>query len=133
MKDGAILANAGHFDIEIDKVSLQEQAVSQREVRKDIVEYRMEDGRNIYLLAEGRLVNLAAGDGHPAEIMDMTFALQALSLVYVDQFAEKLGNQVVRVPFEIDEQVAHLFLEANGIEIDVMSKEQQNYQESWEL
>ncbi|WP_044642466.1 adenosylhomocysteinase [Risungbinella massiliensis] len=133
MKDGALLANAGHFDIEIDKVSLEKQSVSQREVRKDIMEYELQDGRKIYLLAEGRLVNLAAGDGHPAEIMDMTFALQALSLVFVDQYAEQLGSQVAPVPAELDEQVARFFLEANGLEIDAMSQEQKDYQASWEL
>lgn len=133
MKDGALLANAGHFDIEIDKVSLAKQSMGQREVRKDIMEYELQDGRKIYLLAEGRLVNLAAGDGHPAEIMDMTFALQALSLVFVDQYADQLGQQVAPVPAELDEQVARFFLDANGLEIDAMSQEQKDYQASWEL
>lgn len=133
MRDGAILANAGHFDVEIDKKSLEEQAIEQREVRKDITEYTLKDGQKIYLLAEGRLVNLAAGDGHPIEIMDMTFALQALSLVYVDHMSEKLGKRVVDVPVEIDEQVARFFLEANGLEIDELTTEQRKYQDSWEI
>lgn len=133
MKDGAILANAGHFDVEIDKVALEQQAVRSQVVRKDITEYVMPDGRKLYLLAEGRLVNLAAGDGHPAEIMDMTFALQALSLLYVNQNHEKIGPRVIDVPYEIDEQVASYFLEAHGIEIDRLTHEQEEYQKSWIL
>jgi adenosylhomocysteinase len=133
MKDGAILANAGHFDIEIDKVSLERLAVESRVVRKDITEYVMEDGRRIYLLAEGRLVNLAAGDGHPAEIMDMTFALQALSLVYINENYEKVGASVIDVPYQLDAQVARYYLESQGISIDQMTEEQKQYQASWDL
>jgi adenosylhomocysteinase len=133
MKDGAILANAGHFNVEINVEELAKMASGRRVVRKDIEEYLMEDGRKLYLLAEGRLVNLAAGDGHPAEIMDMTFALQALSLLYVHLNHEKIGPQVIDVPVEIDEQVARHFLEANGIQIDRLSEEQENYLNSWKL
>jgi adenosylhomocysteinase len=133
MKDGAILANAGHFNVEINVEELAKMASGRRVVRKDIEEYLMEDGRKLYLLAEGRLVNLAAGDGHPAEIMDMTFALQALSLLYVHLNHEKIGPQVIDVPVEIDEQVARHFLEANGIKIDRLSEEQENYLNSWKL
>ena len=96
MKDGAILANAGHFDIEVNKADLEALSVQQRTVRRNIEEYRMKDGRKLYLLAEGRLVNLAAGDGHPAEIMDMTFALQALSLKYVNDNYATIGGKVTR-------------------------------------
>lgn len=133
MKDGAILANAGHFDVEIDKVGLEELAEEKRTVRKNIEEYVMPDGRKFYLLAEGRLVNLAAGDGHPAEIMDMTFALQALSLKYVNEQYETLGNKVHTVPYHLDEQVARYKLEALGVRLDKINEEQRNYLESWKL
>ena len=133
MKNGAILANAGHFDIEIDKVALEGQSLSKQVVRKDITEYQMSDGRKIYLLCEGRLVNLVAGDGHPAEIMDMTFALQALCLLYVAENAEKIGPRVVDVPYHLDEQVAHYKLHSIGIKIDRLTKAQEEYLASWEL
>ncbi|GAB6990618.1 adenosylhomocysteinase [Paenibacillus pini] len=131
MKDGAILSNAGHFDIEVNKMDLSERASSIRTVRKNIEEYKMADGRNIYLLAEGRLVNLGAGDGHPAEIMDMTFALQALSLKYVNDHYQTIGKSVLNVPYEIDNQVASYKLESLGIEIDRLSEEQIRYMDSW--
>lgn len=131
MKDGAILSNAGHFDVEVNKPELAQRAVSRRTVRKNIEEYRLADGRRIYLLAEGRLVNLAAGDGHPAEIMDMTFALQAMSLKYVNERYKEIGSRVLDVPYEIDEQVARLKLESLGIGIDRLTPEQVNYLESW--
>lgn len=131
MKDGAILANAGHFDVEVDKAALEEMAAEKREVRKNIDEYVLPDGRRLYLLAEGRLVNLAAGDGHPAEIMDMTFALQALSLKYVNERYETLGSKVHTVPYELDEAVARFKLEALGIQLDTLSDEQKRYLESW--
>ena len=133
MKNGAIMANAGHFNVEIDVVQLEKSAVKQQVVRKDITEYVMADGRKLYLLAEGRLVNLAAGDGHPAEIMDMTFALQALSLLYVYDNRDKLGPKVLDVPYQIDEQVARYFLEANGVNIDHLTEEQEKYLASWQL
>ncbi|GAA0364557.1 adenosylhomocysteinase [Bacillus horti] len=131
MKDGAILSNAGHFDVEINTVELEELSVSKRTVRKNIEEYTLKDGRKIYLLAEGRLVNLAAGDGHPAEIMDMTFALQALALENVNQKYEELGSKVIHVPYELDQQVAAYKLEALGFTIDSLTPEQQKYLESW--
>ena len=133
MKNGAIMANAGHFNVEIDVDQLEAAAVKQRVVRKDITEYVMADGRKLYLLAEGRLVNLAAGDGHPAEIMDMTFALQALSLLYVYENHAKLGAKVLDVPYQIDEQVARYFLESNGVNIDRLTEEQEKYLASWQL
>jgi adenosylhomocysteinase len=100
-------------------------------VRTNIEEFRLADGRKLYLLAEGRLVNLGASDGHPAEIMDMTFSLQALGLKYVNDHYEKLGKQVVEVPYEIDEQVARLKLESLGIRIDALTAEQIAYLDSW--
>lgn len=131
MKDGAILSNAGHFDVEVNLVELAALSVSKRTVRRNIEEYQLKDGRRIYVLAEGRLVNLAAGDGHPAEIMDMTFALQALSLRYVNDNYRSIGNRVVNVPYELDEQVARTKLESLGISIDSLSAEQKAYLDSW--
>ncbi|HZG15939.1 MAG TPA: adenosylhomocysteinase [Candidatus Bathyarchaeia archaeon] len=131
MKDGAILSNAGHFDVEVNKVELGEMATSKRVVRKDIEEYALADGRKIYLLAEGRLVNLAAGDGHPAEIMDMTFALQAVGLEYVSKNYQSIGKKVINVPYELDAEVARNKLEALGITIDTLTSEQKAYLESW--
>ncbi|EES72479.1 adenosylhomocysteinase [Paenibacillus sp. MB22_1] len=132
MKDGAILSNAGHFDVEVNKPELAERSVSVRTVRKNIEEYQLKDGRKMYLLAEGRLVNLAAGDGHPAEIMDMTFALQALSLKYVNDRYQEIGKTVVNVPYELDEQVARFKLESLGVNIDTLSAEQRAYLDSWQ-
>lgn len=131
MKNGAILSNAGHFDIEVNKPELEALSSNKRTVRKNIEEYQLKDGRSIYLLAEGRLVNLAAGDGHPAEIMDMTFALQAMSLKYVNDNYKAIGAKVVNVPYELDEQVARFKLEALNIGIDKLSDEQKSYLESW--
>jgi adenosylhomocysteinase len=131
MKDGAILSNAGHFDVEVNKVDLEALSVSKRTVRRNIEEYQLADGRKFYLLAEGRLVNLAAGDGHPAEIMDMTFALQAMSLKYVNDQYESIGKKVVNVPYELDEKVARYKLESLGISIDSLSQEQRDYLDSW--
>lgn len=131
MKDGAILSNAGHFDVEVNKTDLSERSQSVRTVRRNIEEYHLKDGRKIYLLAEGRLVNLAAGDGHPAEIMDMTFALQALSLKHVNDQYQSIGNRVVNVPYELDQQVALYKLESLGIHIDSLSAEQKSYLDSW--
>jgi adenosylhomocysteinase len=131
MKDGAILSNAGHFDVEINKHELEALSIAKRVVRKDIEEYKLKNGRKVYLLAEGRLVNLAAGDGHPAEIMDMTFALQAVSLAYANENYRELGNRVVNVPYELDQKVAEYKLEALGISIDHLTPEQKAYLESW--
>jgi adenosylhomocysteinase len=131
MKDGAILSNAGHFDVEVNKPELEALTVSKRTVRRNIEEFRLADGRKLYLLAEGRLVNLAAGDGHPAEIMDMTFALQALSLKYVNDRYKEIGNKVLNVPYELDEQVARYKLKALGIGIDSLTEEQMSYLDSW--
>lgn len=131
MKSGAILCNAGHFDVEVNKVELAEMAISRRDVRPNIEEYQMSDGRKVYLLAEGRLVNLAAGDGHPAEVIDMTFALQALSLRYLAEHVSELGDHVYPVPSEIDQKVANLRLQSLGLHIDVLSDEQEKYLAAW--
>ncbi|CAM4145079.1 adenosylhomocysteinase [Paenibacillus alkaliterrae] len=131
MKHGAIISNAGHFDVEANKLELAAMSSSVRTVRRNIEEFKLKDGRSIYLLAEGRLVNLAAGDGHPAEIMDMTFALQAVALKYVNEQYETIGNKVVNVPYELDEQVARLKLESLGFGIDKLTQEQIAYLDSW--
>ena len=133
MKDGAILANAGHFDVEVSKPDLNSLAVSKRVLKNNIEEFTLADGRRLYLLAEGRLVNLAAGDGHPAEVMDLSFSLQALSLLYVIQNRDKLEAKVYNVPPEIDEKVARLRLKALGIEIDSLTQEQEEYLANWQL
>ena len=132
MPDGAILANAGHFDVEISKPDLSQLSVSSRVLKNNIEEFVQADGRRIYLLAEGRLVNLAAGDGHPAEVMDLSFSLQALSLLYVIRNRPELGCHVYNVPETIDQQVARLKLEADGIEIDQLTEEQAAYLASWD-
>ncbi len=132
MKDGAILANAGHFDVEVNKPDLQAIAVNRRVVRDNIEQFELADGRKFYLLAEGRLVNLGASDGHPAEIMDMTFSLQAMGLKYVNDHYESLGNGVVNVPYEIDERIARMKLESLGIQLDTLTEEQLRYLDSWQ-
>jgi adenosylhomocysteinase len=131
MKDGAVLCNAGHFDVEVSKPELAKRSESIRTVRRNIEEYRFKDGRKMYLLAEGRLVNLAAADGHPAEIMDTTFALQALGLKYVNDRYNELGKAVINVPYEIDEQVARFKLDSLGIQIDTLTEDQKIYLDSW--
>lgn len=127
MKDGVLLANAGHFDVEIDKNALSEMAVEVWQRKPDITGYRLPDGRVLNLLAEGRLVNLAAGNGHPAEIMDMSFALQAKSLEYLAKTAGTLERKVYPVPAEIDAEVARLKLASLGAKIDKLSPEQEAY------
>lgn len=131
MKDAAILANAGHFDVEINKDHLDALSTAKRVVRRNIEEYTLKNGKKVYLLAEGRLVNLAAGDGHPAEIMDMTFALQAISLEYANKQYKELGNKVIPVPYELDSEVATYKLEALGIKIDTLTEGQKAYLDSW--
>jgi len=131
MKDGAILANAGHFDVEINIPELERVSVSRRPVRHNIEEFKQTDGSRLYLLAEGRLVNLAAGDGHPAEIMDMSFALQALSALYILQQGHTLDNKVYNVLPDIDNRVASLKLKSLGIQIDRLTPEQFDYINEW--
>jgi adenosylhomocysteinase len=127
LKSGAILSNAGHFDVEINKNDLVEMAVSQRTVRKNIEEFVLSDGRKIYLLAEGRLVNLAAGDGHPTEIMDLSFAMQALSILHILQHHQNMSNQVYNAPDDLNTRVASLKLQALGVGIDKLTAEQERY------
>ena len=129
MKTGAVMANAGHFDVEISKPDLIDRAVSVRKVRHNVEEFAMQDGRKLYLLAEGRLVNLAAGDGHPAEVMDMTFGLQALALRLVAEGHLPAG--VHKLPQALDERVASMRLQAIGVEIDSLTEEQEAYLHSW--
>ena len=131
MKDGAILANAGHFNVEIDVKALEELAISKRRIRPYVDEYKLPDGRRIYLLAEGRLVNLVAAEGHPSEVMDMSFANQFLSLKYLLENAGKLEPKVYRVPKELDEEVARRKLAAMGVKIDRLTEEQVRYLQSW--
>ncbi len=132
MKDGVLLSNSGHFDVEIDKIALSDMAVEEWDRKPNIRGYRMADGRILNLLAEGRLVNLAAGNGHPAEIMDMSFAIQAKGLEYLAKNRGKLKNKVYAVPQEIDREVAEIKLRANGIKIDYLSDEQKAYLEATE-
>lgn len=127
MKPGAIMANAGHFDVEINKDHLNELAVSSRTVRKNIEEFVFADGKKVYLLGEGRLVNLAAGDGHPTEIMDLSFAIQALSVLHILENHAKMDKQVYKLPYELDRKVASLKLKAMGINIDELSTTQTDY------
>jgi adenosylhomocysteinase len=132
MKDGAVLANAGHFDVEIDTRALESMAAERRRLRGVVDEYRMPDGRRISLLAEGRLVNLAAAEGHPAAVMDMSFANQALSVEWIVRNAEGLENAVHPVQPDIDSEVARLKLQSMGIDIDELTPEQEAYLRSWE-
>ena len=127
MKDGVLLSNSGHFDVEIDKIALSDMCVEEFDRKPNIKGYRMADGRIINLLAEGRLVNLAAGNGHPAEIMDMSFAIQAKGLEYLAKNKGKLQKKLYAVPREIDEEVAAMKLETLGIRIDALTKEQIEY------
>ena len=133
MKDGAILANAGHFDVEIAVDELEEAAVSKSEARQNITAYIMKNKRRINLISQGRLVNLAAGDGHPAEIMDLSFALQALCTKHIMDNYKSLENKVYNVPEEIDNHVARLKLKTLGIEIDALTAEQEKYLRGVEL
>ena len=131
MKEGAILCNAGHFDCEIDVAWLKANAVEKKEQRKNIMGYKLPTGQWIFVLAEGRLVNLAAGDGHPAEIMDMSFAIQALSAKYLVEHGSELGEKLIDVPEEVDKDVAKRKLAFLGQEIDVLTPEQERYLNSY--
>lgn len=133
MKDGAILTNAGHFDVEVNVKELGEMAVAKQRVRANIDEYRLADGRRLYVLGEGRLVNLACADGHPAEIMDLSFALQALALEYVNKNYQNLRPDVYKLPVEVDKRVASLKIASMGIRIDSLTPEQEEYLHSWQV
>jgi len=132
MKDGAILANSGHFNVEINIPALSEMAVEKRLVRPFVEEFLLKDGRRIFLLGEGRLINLASAEGHPASVMDMSFANQALSAEWAVQHADELERRVYPVPAEVDDSIAALKLEAMGIRIDTLTEEQVRYLSSWE-
>jgi len=132
MKDGAILANSGHFNVEVNIPALESLAHSKRRIRSFVDEYTLDDGRNIYLLGEGRLINLAAAEGHPASVMDMSFANQALCLEYMVKNKGSLDTKVYPVPEEIDKQVARLKLQSMGIDVDSLTPEQERYLTSWE-
>jgi len=133
MKNGAILANAGHFNVEIDISDLEEMAVEKKDIKENVVEYRMRDGRKLYLISEGRIVNLSAAYGHPPEVMDMSFANQALCVQYIVENHRELHKEVYSVPREIDEEVARLKLQSMGVEIEELTEEQKKYLGSWEL
>ncbi|TMB99488.1 MAG: adenosylhomocysteinase [Chloroflexi bacterium] len=132
MKDGAIIANSGHFNVEINIKALESMSESRRSIRESVEEFRLMDGRKLYLLAEGRLINLAAAEGHPASVMDMSFANQALTLEYLAKQDRPLPPDVYNIPEEIDKEVARLKLASMGIQIDVLTEEQAKYLSSWE-
>ncbi len=132
MRDRAILCNVGHFNVEVSVEDLEKIAVKKTQVRPEVAEYRLKNGIRLFLLSEGRLVNLAAADGHPAEVMDMSFADQALSAAYLVQRGRQLPNEVIRVPEEIDSEVASRRLQAFGKRIDTLTPAQRNYLQSWQ-
>jgi adenosylhomocysteinase len=132
MKDGAIVSNAGHFNVEIDIPALEKLAKSKKRIRDFVDEYTLRSGRKIYLLGEGRLINLAAAEGHPAQVMDMSFANQALSVEHIKKHYWELSNDVYKVPEAIDKAIADLKLRSMGIKIDTLTKEQKTYLSSWE-
>jgi adenosylhomocysteinase len=132
MKDGAIVCNTGHFNVEIDIPALHDLAAETREARNYVEEFKFPDGRRVFLLAEGRLVNISAAEGHPAIVMDMSFANQALGTEYAVQNASTLENKVYPVPTEIDEEIARLKLETMGVDIDKLTEEQAKYLASWD-
>jgi adenosylhomocysteinase len=132
MKDGAILANTGHFNVEIEIPALRDMAAETKKAREFVEEFTLADGRRLYLIADGRLVNLSAAEGHPALVMDMSFANQALALEYAAQHASELDRKVYPVPSEIDREIARLKLETMGVEIDTLTEEQANYLASWD-
>jgi adenosylhomocysteinase len=131
MKDGCVLANSGHFNNEVSIPALEKMSKGHKKVRESVVEYRLKNGRKVYLLADGRLVNLAAGQGHPVEIMDMSFSIQALCLEYLDMSAQTLDPDVYDVPDHLDKLVADIKLQTLGVKIDRLTKEQQAYIRSW--
>jgi adenosylhomocysteinase len=132
MKDGVIICNSGHFNVEINIPALEEISEEKRRIRQFVEEYTLHDGRRINLLADGRLINLSAAEGHPASVMDMSFANQALSFEYILQNAEQLENKVYTLPEELDREIAKIKLDAMGVKIDTLTPEQKKYLESWE-
>ena len=132
MKDGAIMANSGHFNVELNIPALEKMAKNKRRIRDYVDEYTLEDGRHLHVLGEGRLINLAAAEGHPASVMDMSFANQALCLAYIVKNKGRLEPKVYPVPEDIDKEVARLKLQAMGIEMDKLTPEQEKYLASWD-
>ncbi len=132
MKDGAIIANSGHFNVEINIEALEEMATEKRKAREYVDQYILEDGRKLNLLGEGRLINLAAAEGHPASVMDLSFANQALSLEYLVEHRDEMDNQVYTIPEAIDREIARMKLQAMGVVIDTLTDEQTKYLASWE-
>jgi adenosylhomocysteinase len=132
MKNGAIVANSGHFNVEIDIPALEKLSKKKKRIREFVDEYILKDGRKIYLLGEGRLINLAAAEGHPAQVMDMSFANQALSAEYIGKNYKRLENNVYKVPEDIDRNIARLKLKSMGIKIDTLTGAQKKYLSSWE-
>jgi len=132
MKDGAIVSNSGHFNVEINIPSLDEMAVDKQLVRPFVEQYTLKDGRQIHILGEGRLINLSAAEGHPASVMDMSFANQALSAEYMVKNGKSLKKMVYSVPEDIDREIARIKLEAMGIFVDTLTEEQIHYLNSWQ-
>jgi adenosylhomocysteinase len=133
MKSGAVVSNSGHFNVEIDIPSLEKRAASRRRIREFVEEFRLKDGRTVFLLGDGRLINLAAAEGHPASVMDMSFANQALASEYMVKNHDRLQEAVYSVPEEIDQQIARLKLAAMGVSIDVLTPEQEAYLNEWRM
>jgi adenosylhomocysteinase len=133
MKDGAILSNSGHFDVELDLPGLAEASVARRPIREFVEEFVLEDGKKLYVLGQGRLINLAAAEGHPSSVMDMSFANQALSAEYMSRVHTNLEKKVYPVPPSIDKEIAQLKLKSMGVDIDTLTPEQEKYLSSWEM
>jgi adenosylhomocysteinase len=133
MKDGAIVCNSGHFNVEIDLDSLADLATARRDIRDFVEEFTLGNGHRLYVLGEGRLINLAAAEGHPSSVMDMSFANQALCSEYLIKHAASLKPQVYRVPTLIDKEIAKLKLASMGIQVDILTEEQEKYLHSWEM
>jgi adenosylhomocysteinase len=133
MKDGAVVANSGHFNVELDLEGLKKIAPKTRQIRDFVTEYKFKNGKKIFVLGEGRLINLAAAEGHPASVMDMSFANQALGAEYVVKNHKILDRKVYSVPEETDQEIARLKLKALGIQIDTLTAEQEHYLSSWEM
>jgi adenosylhomocysteinase len=132
MKDGALIANSGHFNVEIDLDDLAAMAKARRKMREHVEEFTLPNGRNLYVLGEGRLINLAAAEGHPAMVMDMSFANQALGAEWLSKNHKSLKREVYTVPGDIDREIARLKLNSMGVEIDTLTAKQQKYLSSWE-
>jgi adenosylhomocysteinase len=133
MKDGAILSNSGHFDVELDLPGLRAASKGRRQIREFVEEFTLRNGKRLYLLGEGRLINLAAAEGHPSSVMDMSFANQALCAEYMAKHHKKLKKSVYPVPAPIDREIARLKLQAMGAEIDTLTPEQEKYLTSWDM